>query len=226
MRPDLAPRRTEMLRQHDEIAVEVTIACPGDIARRVLPATRARCRIADARDQRRQPLQPELSLAQQLHTTREVSVLVEYDSVPLARIRASLPVEDRTDIAHLDPPPERHREAVLERVIAPTAARKRMLVQVVVRDHERRLRLHLSRRHLQQPRAAVRELRPRGTCAKTDEQHGRHDGRCPSMISSHVLVFQKMESDCVGIALRERCPEMQLNLKAAASNLFLLSRPG
>ena len=34
-----------------------------------------------------------------------------------------------------------------------------MFVQEVVRDHERPVLLHLRRRHLQQPRAAVRELR-------------------------------------------------------------------
>ena len=48
-----------------------------------------------------------------------------------------------------------------------------MLVQEVVRDHERPVLLHFRRRHLQQPRATVRKLGVGRAGAQQGERQGQ-----------------------------------------------------
>ena len=74
-------------------------------------------------------------------------------------------IENRTNIPNLHPTPEGHIDSILERIVTPAARRERILIQKVIRYHERPVILHVRRRHLQQARAAVRELRTRYACA-------------------------------------------------------------
>ena len=91
-----------------------------------------------------------------------MAVLVAHDLLAVGLVGAGVPfaVEDRAHVADLDALPEGHVDAVLEGVVVPAAPGQGVLVEVVVGDHDRAVRLHVGRGHLQQAGAAVGELGP------------------------------------------------------------------
>ena len=165
-----APAGAEVLGHHREIAVEKSVSTFGDVRIDVVPSLSAGGGVADPHDQGGHPSQAEFPLFQQLETAGEMTVLVEHDFVTGRGIGFALAVEDRTDIAELQPAPESDGEAVLEGVVAPGGGGQGMLVQIVVGDHERPVRLHLGRGHLQEPGAAVGELRAGGPGRQSHKQ--------------------------------------------------------
>ncbi len=171
-----------MLGQHDEVAVEIAIALR-DVAFEILAATSASSGVTHTYHQCRHPLQSEFAFAEQADPTGEMAILVDHPHILPALASLPMVVEDCADIPQLYPPPKGYRKAILERIVVPPARRQRMLVQEVVRDHERPVLLHLRRRHLQQPRAAVRELRM--------GQAGAQQGECQGQegCQEYVIVF-------------------------------------
>ena len=72
-----------------------------------------------------------------------------------------------------------------------------MLVQEIVRNHERPILLHLRRRHLQQPRAAVRELR----VGRAGAQQGECQGQ--EVSQEYVVIVAQMNCDLMYCRIME-----------------------
>ena len=156
-----APGGREVFGHHDEVAVEEAVAL-GHVGFEVFGSAGAGGRVGDADHESRQPTDAEVAFAQQGDAADEVAVLVAHDLLAVGLVGAGIPfaVEDRAHVADLDALPEGHVDAVLEGVVVPAALRQGILVEIVVGDHDRAVRLHVGRGHLQQAGAAVGELGP------------------------------------------------------------------
>lgn len=156
-----APGGLEVLGHHHEVAVEEAVAL-GHVGFEVFAAAGAGGRVGHADHEGRQPAHAEVAFAQQGDAAGEVAVLVAHDLLAVGLVGAGVPfaVEDRADVADLHAVPEGHVDAVLEGVVVPAALGQGVLVEVVVGDHHRPVRLHVRRGHLQEAGAAVRELGP------------------------------------------------------------------
>ena len=165
-----------MLEIEDTLGIEFDsseiqdVATLGDVRMGGGGALRTGSGVADSHDQRRHPRQAEFPFFQQLKTAREMAVLVEHYLIPPGGIGLALAIKDRTDIAELQPAPESDSETVLEGVIAPGGGGQGMLVQIVVGDHKRPVRLHLGRGHLQEPGTAVGKLGADGAGGQSGKQ--------------------------------------------------------
>ncbi len=156
-----APGGLEVLGQHDEVAVEEAVAL-GHVGFEVFGAVGAGGRVGHADHEARQPTDAEVAFAQQGDAADEMAVLVAHDLLAVGLVGAGVPfaVEDCAHVADLDALPEGYVDAVLEGVIVPAAPGQGVLVEIVVGDHHRAVRLHVGRGHLQQAGAAVGELGP------------------------------------------------------------------
>lgn len=188
---DRSPGRLEVLGEDDEVAVEVTVTL-AHIRSSILAAAGTGGRITDADDKAGDPVQAEIAFAQECDTTGEMPILVNHNQVAGGRIRAALAIEDGTNISEFHAIPERNIDTILESRIAPTSRRQRMLVQIVGREHKRSVGQDLPRRHLQETRAAVCELRPHRRSAKQEQERCQYDGLY--CLSFHLLSFRTNSS--------------------------------
>ncbi len=176
-----APGGCEVLGQHDEVAVEEAVAL-GHVGFEVFGSAGAGGRVGHADHEGRQPTDAEVAFAQQGDAAGEVAVLVAHDRLAVGLVGAGVPfaVEDRADVADFHAVPEGHVDAVLEGIVVPAALGQGVLVEVVVGDHDRAVRLHVGRGHLQEAGAAVGELGP-------GRRHRQQQGRAGHEATSRYV---------------------------------------
>ena len=147
-----------------------------------------RQRITRSDHEARQPTDAEVAFAQQGDAADEVAVLVAHDLLAVSLVGAGVPfaVEDRAHVADLDALPEGHVDAVLEGVVAPAALGQGILVEIVVGDHHRAVRLHVGRGHLQEAGAAVGELGP-------GRRHRQQQGRAGHEATSQYVRSRRFQ---------------------------------
>lgn len=182
-----APGGLEVLGHHHEVAVEVAVAL-GHVGLEVFVSAGAGGRVGHADHEGRQPAHAEVAFAQQGDAAGEVAVLVAKDLLAVGLVGTGVPfaVEDGADVAELYALPEGHIETVLEGVVAPAALGQGILVEVVVRDHDRAVRLHVGRGHLQEAGAAVGKLGP-------GRRHRQQQGRAGHEATSQYVGSRRFQ---------------------------------